>query len=330
MNTPENFAKMYNLPLETVTYMARNKSLYCTCGSPRCIVDSSQSKVGVRLGNTCGKIECSKLFGKLRPSHSAYMKELAASGKNEKFSNTLMKSGHMHNPKLNSQEFKRVVLDNKGIMGDNIDDAYSAMLRERNLDRRLRQKQLLTRYNNWEEVYKALIVAVCGQVPDPQWCSSLTDEQFAYYWKRVHGINTIRNSDRSGKVGRTLKFRGEIVTGLMFNRKGFTQISTRSSWEANMIRVFERNKVRWSYEEYHIETVDKNGYYVPDFVAEVEGKTYMIEIKGGFCAGDREYYMRNKIGAAIRFCRKKGWNFCMMYKNPTDLKFLDSTTLTGE
>ncbi len=327
MKTLEEFAKIRNLPMTVAEYITRNKSFLCRCSDFKLIYKSPQSRVGHCLSRTCGNPMCSLQYGRKRPEHSKFMSELAKSGKNKKYAAALIKPGELRNKMVNSLDFKNKVLLKNGIIAGDVEKEYSVLLATRNRNSANRRKQLLSRYEKWELEYRELVNMICGRIPTQEWVESLDDETFLNYWKRVHGVNTIRNIANSNNVGRSLKFHGEYLSELKFNTKGITKLRTRSSWEANLIKLFEKEKVKWSYEEFRLETLDKLGFYVPDFVATVNGKTYMIEIKGGFFAQDKKWYIKNKIGAGIRFCKEKGWAFSLMYQNPKNLEFLKSTIL---
>lgn len=55
-----------------------------------------------------------------------------------------------------------------------------------------------------------------------------------------------------------------------------------------------------------IASLDKTSFYVPDFVAVINDKTFTIEVKGSYYRQDKEYYTKNKIGAGIEYCKSKG------------------------
>lgn len=324
MKNKIDFAEINNLPIEIVDYLTKTKTLFCKCGEYKKVYALSASKIGYGLYHSCGKPECNSRYGIKRPGHSAFMKNLAASGANEKYNATLIKSGERHNAELNSIEFKNKVLLSTGFNG-----TFSQYLGARNKDVNNRRKQIMSRYNMWEDQYKELIKLVCQCVPTTEWCDTLTEDQVQYYWKRLHGINTIRNCDNSQEVGRSLRFKGEYVRDLKFNYTGLTIVKTRSSWETELIKIFEKKRIEWSYEEFRIGTVDHSGFYIPDFVAKIKNKTYMIEVKGGYFATDKEWYMKNKIAAGVNFCKQRNWSFCMVWEKPQNLDFV-KTPLIGD
>ena len=309
-----------------------DKDLWCKCGKPkRMRIFSFGNDIKYEsLDSYCGDKKCHPTYGIKRPAHSKYMSELAASGENAAFNATLMKKGMNHNLEVNTESFKKKVLDNKEIVysEDNFLEIYSNMLSERNKARSTRTVKMITQFTNWEKEYIDLILLVTDGINITEdWLSSLSDEKFEHIRYNIHGINTLRNSDKAD-IGRNSWFKSELVSDLKFNIQGLTAVMTRSGMETNYIHLFENNQVSWSYETLKLRNLNGKGFYKPDFIIKYNGTTYIIESKGSFYRTDKTEYMENKIGAGIAHAKQNGWKFCLTFEqNPTTMKFLDKTIL---
>lgn len=325
MTVTSAYASLFNISEDEVKYLYKNRTediLICKCGKFRKLKPSSQSKIGKMLAITCGNPKCNPACGRKRPEHSTFIKKLIADGTNEKFMSTIMKKGERFNKEVNTPEFKRKVLERMGIVVTDVEVQFSKMMSNRNKDVNQRRKQIINRYTKWESEYRDLIELVCGVVPTLDWVYSLSESDIHMYWGRIHGINTIRNSMRSQNSGRTNWFKTDTICGLQYNTQGLTAIRTRSGLETDFIQFFEKYKIKWSYEELRILTLDGSGFYVPDFIIDVNGQKYIIEAKGSFYRQDKEVYIKNKIGAGVKFASERGWKFCLVYQSPKNFKFL--------
>lgn len=202
---------------------------------------------------------------------------------------------------------------------------------ERNKSVEYRKKIILLRFTKWEDNYREMVkVLTNGSEVTREYVDSLTDEQTHWLFLRMHGVNTIRNFDRSAMTGRNSWFMNIFVSDLKYNADGLTCVRTRSGLEAKMIKVLEENKVVWSYEKLRILALDKSGFYIPDFIATIDGTTYIIETKGSFYRQDEEHYIKNKAAAAHAYAKERGWKYCMVFKEPKDLKFIETALFLGE
>ena len=330
MLTKKEFMKQNQLTEEMYQYLGRGKKQYlCSCGNYRILWISKQSKIGKMLGRACGRPECDPKFGRKRPRQSKIMKALAADPKNNEYRNTLMQKGKKKNPKVNTIEFKRKVLQNcdidvRELGSKSVKERYSLYLSDRNKSVERRRKQILNSYLKWDPAYKELIVLVTKEVPTLEWVSSLSDFEVHRIWKRVHGISTIRNWDKISESGRGF-YKRKLVAGLKFNTQRKTSVVTRSEAEEKYINLFEKNKIPWSYEELRIETIMKDGFYKPDFIINHKGQKYLIEVKGkNWYRQDKDTYIKNRCYAAHKYATQHGWVFGISYNmSPKDMSFID-------
>ena len=54
----------------------------------------------------------------------------------------------------------------------------------------------------------------------------------------------------------------------------------KSSWEANIARILNKQGVTWEYEKASESYATEIGYYIPDFKVDRDGKIHIIEVKG--------------------------------------------------
>lgn len=327
MNDILDFSILHNITEEKVEYISRHSSLRCSCGKFKKIRKSSQSKVGIALYRTCGDSKCEPNYGKKRPEHSKKMKELVFNG-SEKYKNTLIKPGQKHNKDVNSISFKRKRLLNSGyditgVSDDNIIKLYSKLLSDFNTNINSRKKAIVKRYEKWEEEYKKLILIITdGIIPTKEWVSLLTDTEANEIWTRIHGVNTIRNWVKIEKT-RNSFFKQESLSGFKYN-KIQKKVFVKSGLEKEYIEFFEDNGIEWEYETLVIETKNKDGFYIPDFIITLDNRRIILETKGSFYRTNIDEYIDNKVGGALIYCKENGYDYVLTQKKPDkELKFIE-------
>lgn len=314
MNDIEEFSKLHDISQSDVIYMSRRSPLRCPCGSFRTVKKSSQSLVGMQLGAWCLADKCNPAYGKARPEHSVKMKALAADPASA-INRVLKKKGYV-NPFFNSQDFKRRAVENAGIPSSSktIDEAFAEYCSARMKSPIYRAKMVARRVGKWPQwavdFLEAYFPAQSFTFPALVNSANL-DDVFA----KSHGIQTVLNAKNTG---RNSWFKSELVDGLALNREGLTAVMTRSGWESTAIRLFETSGVKWSYETLRLRT--PGGIYTPDFIIEVGGETWLIEIKGSFYRTDKEACMRERISTAVQYAKSNGWKFSLVLQEPTTLQ----------
>lgn len=293
------------------------------CGADRVVLDSGKIR-------SCTKGPCHPFYGKKRPEHSKHMSALAASGENVAFAATLMKRGRLHNKEVNTEHFKRKILEKLRVdVSDGVDTAFSKMLSDRAKSPELRRKRLRTLFRDtFEPEYRELAAKVLGvSVEDlDATLSSMADEKFEEVWPHLHGILTIRTNAKDPICNK--RFVSSVITDLKYNTQGFSTIKTRSSWETAAIEIFEKESIPWSYEEYKLQT--STGWHLPDFVIDYQGQKYIVEIKGGawyHTAEQKEHYTTTQVAASLELAKSKGWNYSMVLKKPKTIEDIVSATI---
>lgn len=319
-----SFAEHHNISQEVANYIIKNTSPLCKCGKYKNITTSKQSKVGLVIKRTCGNPECEPLYGKKRPEHSLLMKELAISGP-EKFRDNLMKKGVLFNKEVNTTNFKRKKLENIGIDCSSLTDNQIIMMNGEYESNKLksrsnRTKVILTWIEKWENDFLSLIEMVTKILPSKDYLDGLSDDSFNYIYKRLHGINTIRNWCNV-KESRTSWFKRIKIENLHHNTQGKSYVITKSGLEAKYIEFFEDNCIPWSYESVVLETIKKDGFHIPDFLIEYANQSIMIETKGSFYRQEITEYFNNKVAAAINYCNMHDIRYILTTNGPNN--FLD-------
>lgn len=308
------------MPITDTEYLCRNKNIYCKCGKLRSTQLSPQSKIGVCLYRTCGDTKCDSKYGIKRPEHSLVMKNQVING-SEKFKRTLIKPGDLHNKEVNSINFKKKRLISHNISvanktNDEINNLYSVLLAEFNTSISRRKSDIISRYDGWEEQYKLLILLITNNViPTDSWLDSLTDKEIDIIWRRIHGVNTIRNFTRI-KSSRSKWFKQELLSNFKYNTKQQESVFTKSGLEKQYITFFEDNHIPWEYETIVLETINKSGFYIPDFLIKFQNNTILLETKGSFYRQNIIEYINNKVQAGINFCKEHGYVYVLTQKNP--------------
>ena len=268
---------------------------------------------------TCGDSKCEPNYGKKRPEHSKKMKELAVNG-SSKYKNTLMKKGERFNKEVNSTSFKRKRLIKHGYdvadkTDEQIAELYSVLLSNFNKSLYTRKRSIVSNYVSWEQEYKDLILVVTkGIVPTEAWINTLSEDNINELWSRIHGINTIRNWNKVKKT-RSNFFKQSHLTGFKHNKKQ-ESIFVKSGLEKEYVEFFETEGFEWEYETIIIETLKKDGFYVPDFLVKIENRTIILEAKGSFYRSNIQDYIENKVKAAQEYCKEHGYEYVLTQKRP--------------
>jgi Fe-S-cluster containining protein len=328
-------ATFHNLDLDTANYLCRNTSPKCKCGKIKLLVNSAQSLIGKYLKRTCGNTICEPKFGISRPEHSKKMKFLSKNG-SELYQKTLMQPGKLFNTEVNSVNFKRSRLRNNGIECDFMSDdeilkAYSKFRSDYSKSVICRKKQIIQRFNNWEDEFTKLILLITNNIiPTTEWLDTLPDDEIQRLWTRIHGVNTIRNNTRIKKI-RPSFFKHEILTGFKFNRKLQENIYVKSGFEKSFIEFFEETGIWWEYETIRIETINKDGFHIPDFLIEIDSELILFETKGGFYNQPLQDYYENKILAAMNYSKENGLRYILTQKNPDkDFNFIKNALIDSK
>jgi len=315
----QTIAEQMNVSQEQFDYLTRgNKSPFCKCGAIRLIKKSKQSKIGLYLYRTCGRTECEPHYGKKRPEHSKIMKDMVING-SDAFKATLMKKGNLFNPNVNGISFKQKRLERHGIFCEDsqIEVEYSKLLGNLITSISRRKRDIVSRFNQWESEFKQLILIVTdGKTPSKEWIDALPDDEINIIWKRIHGINTIRNWSKT-KSTRNTFFKQELLSGFIYNTKKQDSVFTRSGLEKEWIIFFESNKIPWCYEPFVIESVKKDSFHLPDFLIEINGSKILLEAKGGFYNQNITDYIENKVAAAMKFAAENGLSYILTQQKPS-------------
>lgn len=335
MNDKELFAKFHGIDIETALSLIRNNDCRCKCGDFKTL--KQWGTKGLRMYGSCGKSKCHWHYGNKRPEHSATMKDKAINGSDE-YKSTLMKKGENFNKEVNTVSFLRKKLITYGYNVDNLTDdeiiklnSISESTRTKSLTHKI--KATVTRYNSWETIYKELCHFISGGVPiTEEYMNSLTNEEALFVFRRIHGINTIRNWDSVQETRKTW-FKRERVGNLLYNTQGKASVVTKSGMEAKYILLFESCGWKWSYESVVINNTSNDGFHVPDFIVEINGTRYMIETKGNFYRQPVEEYLENKVKAAIKYCDEHNLIYILtdVNKPKSDLMFIENALInTGK
>lgn len=304
MKNIESFIGETGYPKDVVLDFLQKKGgdislLYCKCGKPKRIIKSKQAKLGLRFDGYCGSKECHQFFGKKRPDHSKRMKELAATGESASFSKTLIKKGELFNPKVNTVDFKRKKLSNKGYNVDDLsDDDIISLEKEYESNKQFTNEFLAKKISKFVSKHNLRDSFYVSSYDD---LVVLPNEELRRINRRVYSYHhMIYCSDVcvAKHFNRIEKF------SLQHNIRGISYIKTRSSYESNYIDFFEKNSIPWDYEPFRI--MIENEYYVsytPDFIFDYEGKRYMVEVKGYLLEEHKHQYLKYKINPAYEYVK---------------------------
>lgn len=329
MNTDlEEFIEFTKYPKDVIlNFLSKNhrtvKDLYCKCGEPKRLKRSVKQN-WLSLDNYCGRRECNKMFGKLRPHHSEHMKNLAKNV-GTPFADNLIKRGELRNPNINSNEFLRTKLKNKGynLSGKSDEDIVllnSSYESVKNISRPVLEKTISTYIDKyrWVELIECVgTKTIC----------TLNAEEFnrlVFLWRSLY-----HEYFCSGNCGSKF-FKRQIMQGFLYNTNNVESLLVKSSYEANFITFFESNKILWDYEPIRIKALYE-GTYKPDFIFEYRNKKYMVEVKGFIRKENFEWYMRNKINAGYKYAKENDMEFVFTYNgNPNSIEDILIDVLTQE
>lgn len=215
--------------------------LYCKCGKPkRLIVNKKQNWTS--LDYYCGESQCNRFYGVKKPEHSIHMKSLAKD-ENSKFAKNLMKRGELFNKNVNSTQFLRKKLQNKGYdVFDLSDDAVIQLNSSYEKDKNLSRSCLEATIKTYIEKYKwdNLVEFV-----DNRNLSDLSNDEFS---KVVALWRSMYHEVFCSNVCGAKHFKRQILTDLKHNRRGKNSVKTKSSYETNYIMFFESAGIQWDYE----------------------------------------------------------------------------------
>lgn len=114
-----------------------------------------------------------------------------------------------------------------------------------------------------------------------------------------------------------------------FFKKGFvevrycknkTMVLYRSSWELITTQFLENQKIAYEYEPFYIEK--ESGYYLPDYIFELNGEKIMLEIKGFIRGLKGKINEEAKKQAAIEYCKNNNMRYIYLIKPLTSLEQL--------
>jgi hypothetical protein len=317
----QEFAAFHSIDIDTANILCRNGNYRCKCGKFKRIISSKQTKIQKSLGAYCGNKECHNMYGKKRPEHSTKMKFNALNG-SDKYKSTLIRKGQLYNKQVNSIEFLRKKLTNKGYDCNNLSDSdvleldskyRSIMSKSRNT----RQKLIIKRFQKWNvDIQQLVLDFTNGIVPTEIYLSSLDDDMFDRIWKLSHGLNTFVFS-KNIQSYRSSFFKRERLSNFKYNTKQ-KSIVTSSGLESEYVKFFEENGIEWEYEPFAIRSIDNDSFYIPDFLIKISDEYILLEVKGAFYRQEVVEYLRNKIGAGIRFAKERGYRFILTQCQPKD------------
>lgn len=269
-------------------------SLLCKCGKFRRI-----NKSGV-IYAPCGDKICHCMYGINRPQHAAIMAEYARGGKFP----VLRKKGD-HNPYLNSMKFKIKILQNNGfncetMTDDELQSVYNNLVSISARKKETILAKSITLYEKYKDIYDL------HEIPRQILCSADTST-LKKYNRTLNSIQSIESGTGCAK-----RFKRILMTNFQSKITPAENVLTRSSYEANYINFFEREKIPWDYETEKV-VCDNSGktYYVPDFTFCYGGVTYMLEVKGYLV--DENQYVNNKLKYALDYCIKNNMVLLFTY-----------------
>ena len=244
MQSIEEFLRLTGYPEEVVKkYLKKNDVLYlyCKCGNPRRLLKS------LRLGSTCGNRECHHLYGKKRPEHSKKMKELAASGVNERYNNTLMKKGQLKNKNVNTIDFLTKKLTTHGYNTLNKSDEEIIVMNSHYES---------TKQHSSKNISKKIISFIKKHSLENELGYYTYEELMALSKKDLLRIrfkmNAWHHAIYCASHCGAKSFKKIEKFDLKYNMRKLTFVRTRSKYESNYIDFFEENKILWDYESFCI------------------------------------------------------------------------------
>ena len=235
--------------------------------------------------------KCHPGFGKKRPEHSKFMKKFTADGHNQ----GAIKKGELRNAYVNSVSFKEKVMDTAKFeinptlsIKENFSLYNSAKSKTIEYKMKTIEKELL----KFDSDLNLLFVKFLNSREINE---NNIQEIFPIFW----GLRTIFYRRKQKKIEGGV-FKKVFLDGFKYNTQGITSVLTRSSYEANYIKLFEKNKIHWSYEELTLLCTDGLGHYTPDFIINYNNIGFIIEVKGSWYRRDKKEYFEQKLNAADR------------------------------
>jgi hypothetical protein len=298
--------------------------LYCKCGKPkRLVINKKQNWTS--LDYYCGESACNRFYGVKRPDHSLYMKALAKD-ETSNFAKNLIRAGELFNKNVNSIQFLRKKLQNKGYnVSDISDDSVIAMNSSYEKDKNLSRSCLEATIKTYIEKYKwdSLVEFVNNRN-----VSDLSNDEFSKVvalWRSMY--HEVFCSDVCGAK----HFKRQILTDLKYNRRGKVSVKTKSSYETNYIMFFEGVGIKWDYEPVKIKCVDGFSYYKPDFWFIYNERQFLMEVKGYLIKNNLEKYLKNKINAGYKYANDNGMSFVFTYDGfPSSIDQIISNVMKEE
>jgi predicted nuclease of restriction endonuclease-like RecB superfamily len=148
----------------------------------------------------------------------------------------------------------------------------------------------------------------------------LTEKELDFWSKKVNSLQSSLAMETHPNMGNISKYKQSFISNINFNISGKTGIFTRSSYETNCVKFFEKQKIKWDYESIRI-TCDNGLTYIPDFYFEYNDKKYLMEVKGYLYGDAGITYLKNKVNAGIRYAKNRNWIFLFTYESKPDKKF---------
>lgn len=282
MNIVDRFKEKNNLSEEQVIKLLKNRPvefLVCKCGDVKRTFYASGKYLAAY--KCCGRSQCESNYGIKRPEHAKLMKEYAKAGKN---SGNFQK-GYVNNY-INSIEWKRKVLQNKNLPAGNTKEETSKLYSS------FRAEVVKSRRYRENEIYKFYAKHSPAENITSDYIRSLSDLEFDKLFKNYKSLHhEIFCKDVCG----ARQFKRTLLTGLKHNLKHITSVYTRSSYETNYVKYFERNCIGWLYEPINFKLDDCK--YRPDFFIIHNNKKYFIEVKG-FLLNEDEYIQKKLLPLA--------------------------------
>lgn len=274
--------------------------LKCSCGQPKKI------KGNGTLHSYCGNKDCHHMTGKKRPEHSRLMAKYAKEGKF-----TVLKKPGFINPFLNSIEFKKKRLLNSGnsnteIMTDGeIIHEYNKLVALASTRSDTLRSKAKTLFNRFKDLYDL-------QEISEQDIENVDLNTLKNYLKILNSIKSVESG-----TGIAKKYKRTRLSDFEYNSANQQEIVTKSSYETNYAKFFEKNKIPWEYETLRIRC--ENGYYIPDFLITLGNKKYILEVKG-FLLNEKEY-IDKKLRYAAMYGEKNNIDVILTYDaRPKDIK----------
>lgn len=220
------------------------------------------------------------LRGKKRPEHSIKVSK-ALSGKSKTPSHRKKLE-----ERLQSNSFKRKVLDNAGVRYTDINLEAKYGTYRSVIVKSISYRRSFVRNNSVK--YFGHEIAV----------DEMSDEEVEIsYTECVSRISTLamKNNPQMG-VGRKTNY-----SNIKYNSRGLSTISLRSNLEKKLVKFFEKNSIKWDYE------ITKVSYpyqkstriYIIDFSITINDEIFHIECKGSIRKSD-ENKNRCKLAATIK------------------------------